>query len=105
MKNLWGDRFFDPATKKWANSQAGNAKRGFNQFVLDPIFQVFDAIMNIKKDKTAQLVEKLGIKLGPDEKDLEGKALMKVCCDMFELYDILRSSCASGYLPETPCFR
>lgn len=78
MKNLWGDRFFDPATKKWANSQAGNAKRGFNQFVLDPIFQVFDAIMNIKKDKTAQLVEKLGIKLGPDEKDLEGKALMKV---------------------------
>lgn len=78
MKNLWGDRFFDSATKKWANSQSGNAKRGFCQFVLDPIFQVFDAIMNIKKDKTAQLVDKLGIKLGPDEKDLEGKALMKV---------------------------
>lgn len=78
MKNLWGDRFFDPSTKKWSNTQAGNAKRGFCQFVLDPIFQVFDAIMNIKRDKTAQLTEKLNIKLAHEEKDLEGKALMKV---------------------------
>ncbi|CAI4223142.1 unnamed protein product [Auanema sp. JU1783] len=78
MRNLWGDRFFDSKTKKWSNSQAEGAKRGFCQFVLDPIFQVFDAIMNIKKDKVAALVEKLNIKLAVDEKDLEGKALMKV---------------------------
>lgn len=78
MKNLWGDRFFDAKTKKWTNNQTGDAKRGFCQFVLDPIFKVFDAIMNIKKDEVAKLVDKLGIKLAHDEKDLEGKPLMKV---------------------------
>jgi elongation factor 2 len=78
MRNLWGDRYFNPKTKKWSNSPEGGAKRGFSQFVLDPIYKVFDAIMNIKRDETAQLVEKLGIKLTADEKSLEGKPLMKV---------------------------
>ncbi|KHJ90038.1 putative translation elongation factor G [Oesophagostomum dentatum] len=40
--------------------------------------QVFDAIMNVKKDQVNDLVVKLGIKLANDEKDLEGKPLMKV---------------------------
>lgn len=34
--------------------------------------------MNIKKDQVEALTVKLGIKLAHDEKDLEGKALMKV---------------------------
>ncbi|GMT00612.1 hypothetical protein PENTCL1PPCAC_22786, partial [Pristionchus entomophagus] len=78
MKNLWGDRFFDLKTKKWSSSATGDAKRGFCQFVLDPIFKVFDAVMNIKKDEVNKLVEKLGIKLSHEEQDLEGKPLMKV---------------------------
>lgn len=40
MKNLWGDRFFDLKTKKWSSQQSEGSKRGFNQFVLDPIFKV-----------------------------------------------------------------
>ncbi|KAL6728942.1 hypothetical protein Aduo_000044 [Ancylostoma duodenale] len=78
MKNLWGDRFFDLKTKKWSSSQTEGSKRGFCQFVLDPIFKVFDAIMNVKKAQVDDLVVKLGIKLANDEKDLEGKPLMKV---------------------------
>ncbi|KAI6222808.1 Elongation factor 2 [Aphelenchoides besseyi] len=78
MKNLWGDRFFNMKTKKWTSTQEDGAVRGFCQFVLDPIFKVFDAVMNVKKDETAKLIEKLNIKLPSDEKDLEGKALMKV---------------------------
>ncbi|KAK0413175.1 hypothetical protein QR680_006644 [Steinernema hermaphroditum] len=78
MRNLWGDRFFNLKTKKWSSSQEDGSKRGFCQFVLDPIFKVFDAVMNIKKDETAKLLEKLNIKLSNDEKDLEGKPLMKV---------------------------
>lgn len=78
MKNLWGDRFFNLKTKKWSSSEDGENKRGFSQFVLDPIYKVFDAIMNIKKDETVKLLERLNIKLTPEEKDLEGKPLMKV---------------------------
>ena len=77
MKNLWGDRFFNPKTKKWTNAQEPGSKRGFVQFVLDPIFKVFEAIMNAKKDDTAKLIEKIGVKLNVEERDLEMKPLLK----------------------------
>jgi elongation factor 2 len=77
MKNLWGDRYFNPKTKKWTNTPEEGAKRGFSQFVLDPIYKVFDCVMNVKKDETEKLIEKLGIKLAVEEKDLESKPLLK----------------------------
>lgn len=40
--------------------------------------QVFDAIMNFKKEETAKLIEKLDIKLDSEDKDKEGKPLLKV---------------------------
>lgn len=35
MDKLWGDNFFDPATKKWTKRETDSktCKRGFNQFV------------------------------------------------------------------------
>ena len=47
-------------------------------FVLDPIYKIFDAIMNYKKDEAARLIEKLNIKLKGEDKDKEGKDLLKV---------------------------
>uniref|UniRef100_A0A8B9K750 Eukaryotic translation elongation factor 2 n=1 Tax=Astyanax mexicanus TaxID=7994 RepID=A0A8B9K750_ASTMX len=38
---------------------------------------VFDAIMNFKKDETAKLIEKLDIKLDAEDKEKEGKPLLK----------------------------
>ncbi|KAJ3333793.1 Elongation factor 2 [Blyttiomyces sp. JEL0837] len=52
-------------------------------FILDPIFKLFDAIMNFKKDVTTNMLEKLEIPLKQDEKDLEGKALLKVVMRKF----------------------
>lgn len=42
-------------------------------FVLDPIFKVFDAIMNFKKKETAKLLPKLNIVLKGEDKEKEGK--------------------------------
>jgi elongation factor 2 len=49
-------------------------------YVLDPIYKVFDAIMNFKKDVTDKLLDKLDIKSKMKHEDLqqEGKPLMKV---------------------------
>ena len=42
MEKLWGDNFFDKETRKWTKKNTGNAscKRGFVQFIFDPIKQV-----------------------------------------------------------------
>ncbi|XP_071953226.1 elongation factor 2b-like [Antedon mediterranea] len=77
MKRLWGDQYFNPKEKKWNKVGGDGYVRGFNMFVLDPIYKMFDAIMNFKKDITANLLEKLNIKLTSDDKELEGKPLLK----------------------------
>jgi len=54
-------------------------------YVLDPIYMVFDAIMNFKKEQTEKLLGKLTTATGKlvkdvlkaEEKELEGKPLMK----------------------------
>lgn len=77
MKRLWGENYFSAKEKKWSKEASDGYVRGFNQFVLDPIYKVFDAVMNFRKDDQAKLIEKLNIKLDADEKDLEGKPMMK----------------------------
>jgi len=87
MQKLWGDNYYNAATKKWTTKNTdANGKpleRVFCGFVLDPIFRLFDAIMNFKKEETTKMLEKLEISLKPDEKDLDGKALLKVVMRKF----------------------
>jgi len=85
MKKLWGENFFNPKTKKWAKTKDADNKRSFVMYVLDPIYMVFDAIMNFKKEQTEKLLGKLTTASGkavkdilkPEELELEGKPLMK----------------------------
>merc|ERR1711881_670793 len=51
--------------------------RGFIMFVLDPIYKMFDAVMNFKKEEYMKLLGKLEIKLSTEDKELEGKPLIK----------------------------
>jgi elongation factor 2 len=81
-----GDNYFNPHTKKWTNKGTHEGKqleRAFNQFILDPIFRIFNAVMNFKKDEIPTLLEKLNIKLAPDDRDKEGKQLLKVVMRTF----------------------
>uniref|UniRef100_A0A452HXF9 Tr-type G domain-containing protein n=1 Tax=Gopherus agassizii TaxID=38772 RepID=A0A452HXF9_9SAUR len=81
MKKLWGDKYFDPATGKFSKSATSpdgkKLPRTFCQLVLDPIFKIFDAVMNFNKEETAKLIEKLNIKLDVEDRDKEGKPLLK----------------------------
>ena len=87
MQRLWGDNYFNAAGKKWtkkSTDDAGNQlERAFCSFVLDPIFKLFDAIMNFKKDKVTDILAKLEINLKGEEKDLEGKPLLKTVMKKF----------------------
>ena len=79
MERLWGDNFFDPKTRKWTKKNTGSetCKRGFVQFVYDPVKTVIEACMNEKRDKLYDMCTKLGFTLTAQQKELAGKALMK----------------------------
>ncbi|TID20618.1 elongation factor 2 [Venturia nashicola] len=84
MSRLWGDNWFNAKTKKWVKSAPDDkTERTFNQLILDPIFRIFAAVMNFKKEEVTQLCEKLEIKLNSEERDLEGKAQLKVVMRKF----------------------
>ncbi|KAF2136308.1 uncharacterized protein K452DRAFT_292504 [Aplosporella prunicola CBS 121167] len=83
MERLWGDNYFNPKTKKWTKVAPEDGERAFNQFILDPIFRIFNAVMNFKKDEIPKILDKLEIKLTAQEKDLEGKQLLKVVMRKF----------------------
>ena len=78
LSRLWGENFFNKTTKKWSKVKDNDNDRAFNIYILDPIFKLFDAIMNFKKEETNKLLEKLAIKLAVDDRDKEGKPLLKV---------------------------
>ncbi|EEP81661.1 elongation factor 2 [Uncinocarpus reesii 1704] len=86
MERLWGDNYFNPKTKKWTKNgehEGKSLERAFNQFILDPIFKIFNAITHSKKDEITNVLEKLEIKLKSEEKELEGKPLLKVVMKKF----------------------
>ncbi|EDN10185.1 hypothetical protein HCAG_05988 [Histoplasma mississippiense (nom. inval.)] len=55
MERLWGDNYFNPKTKKWTKVGELDGKpleRAFCQFILDPIFKIFNAITHAKKEES-----------------------------------------------------
>jgi len=78
MNKMWGENFFNKKTKKWSTTKSPDNERAFNTYILDPIFKLFDAIMNFKKPETQKLLETLKIKLTPEDREKEGKPLLKV---------------------------
>jgi elongation factor 2 len=73
------DQFFDPTTKKWAAEKTNDeAKRGFVLYVLEPIYKIFNTCMTKAHDEALALIEKMGVKLSTEERDLQAKDLLKV---------------------------
>ena len=62
MKHLWGDYFYDAKEKKWKKSASKTApKRGFVQWILDPIYKAFKSIMEEKQDEVEKLLKVTGV--------------------------------------------
>ena len=91
MVKPWGDNF-NLATDKWptknADADGKPLERAFN--ISDyPIFKIFAAVMNGKKEDVFIMTKKLDVRFLQGEKDLEDRRSR-------------RSSCASSSLPATP---
>ncbi|KAJ7218349.1 eukaryotic translation elongation factor 2 [Mycena pura] len=87
VRRLWGDNFFNPATKRWStkgtDADGRPLERSFNFLVLDPIFKIFDAVMSTNKEGIGQILDKLDITLDAAARALEGKELLKAIMRKF----------------------
>lgn len=78
MRRLWGDQFYNPKEKKWDKDCKEGYVRGFTQYILDPIYKVFEFCMKKPKEEAIALAEKIGVKLTAEDKENQEKQLMKV---------------------------
>jgi elongation factor 2 len=94
MKLLWGETYLDPANGKWTTSSIsavnGNKlKRGFVQFILEPIYNIFELLKDesIPKVKIWEaldpIISKLGVKLTQEEREDNCKAILKSVMQKF----------------------
>jgi len=81
MKRLWGDWYHNPTTRKFTQNsddgKGGQLKRTFVQFIMDPIIKLVKNIMADKKEVVFKMSVHLGITFTNEEKELEGKGLMR----------------------------
>jgi elongation factor 2 len=78
MKKLWGDNYCKK-DGKWNKSGKDGAVRGFCKLVLDPIYKVFDAFLNMEKETLKKLLDSMNVQLQPEDWQIEDtKALMKI---------------------------
>jgi len=77
MKRLWGNQFYNAKEKKWYKEELAGSVRGFTNYILKPIYEIFSHCMTKTKEEAVTLVEKLGVKLTHEDKELEGKQLLK----------------------------
>lgn len=81
MTRLWGDHFFDASTRKWTKNEVGGngavLKRGFVQYILDPIQRLSRCIMEQQYEELEKLLGALDITITSAEREMEGKKLLK----------------------------
>ena len=83
QEKLWGDNFFDQKAKKWKNHNkpdeqgANPLKRTFVSFMMEPVIRLCRACMNSEWEKIDKMLKTLDIPLKQEERQLEGKKLMK----------------------------
>jgi len=83
INKLWGNNFFNSRTKKWESDLCesdGVFERGFNKFVLDPVYKALNITLENDYDKLNDICDKLDlrIKLTSEQKDtFKGRDLLK----------------------------
>ncbi len=82
LKWLWGDYFYSN-TGTWSASASSNSKRGFNQFILEPIYKLFE-VASVNKppqevlEELHQMANHLKVSLKLEEKNMPLKEQLKI---------------------------
>lgn len=81
VKKFWGDHYFNPKTKKWQTDETDadgkKLKRGFVQFIMEPLYQVFDAIMTNNRERLNKVMTQMKIHLSSEQEAFTEKKLLK----------------------------
>ena len=80
-KKLWGDNYYDPKKKCFTTDERTEdgrvLKRTFVQFIMEPIMRMMKKAMEGERETVDEMLNQLGIKLAPKEKEYVKNDLVK----------------------------
>jgi elongation factor 2 len=81
LNKLWGDNYFDAKTGKWTTESTGQdgneLPRAFCSMILDPVVKLANSLNNKEREVYEPLLDRLSIKLSPDDHNLKASDLVK----------------------------
>lgn len=86
-KRLWGDWYFDPASRAFSKKKGGNNSVGlvrtFVQFVLEPIYKLYSQVIGESPEDLVVVCKRLGVALKNSEVHMDAKPLLRVVMSRF----------------------
>eukprot|EP00742_Colponemidia_sp_Colp-10_P021516 GILJ01025253.1.p1 GENE.GILJ01025253.1~~GILJ01025253.1.p1 ORF type:complete len:624 (-),score=49.81 GILJ01025253.1:116-1987(-) len=87
QERLWGDQFFDAKAKKWVRKDVGEngeqLKRSFCQFCIEPLRQIYHAVLSEDKEKIEKILKAISVTLTDEERETTPTRLVRVVLKKF----------------------
>ncbi|GAA6007451.1 116 kDa U5 small nuclear ribonucleoprotein component [Rhodotorula paludigena] len=75
---LWGNIYYHPETRKFSRQAAPGAKRGFEHFILEPLYKLYSQVLGEDTEKLKATLEQLGIYFKPSVFKMDVRPLLRL---------------------------
>ncbi|UJR19151.1 hypothetical protein I4U23_022281 [Adineta vaga] len=99
MEYLWDDHFYSFENNQWSENKTEGYHRGFCQFILDPLFKIYQIIKNYKKDELERLMNQLNINNDKELSEKGDENLLKLIMKQWLAIDNILSKMIIIHLP------
>ncbi|KAK4056965.1 hypothetical protein OIO90_001865 [Microbotryomycetes sp. JL221] len=80
---LWGNIYFHPENRKFSRQSSPGAKRGFEHFILEPLYKLYSQVIGEETEKLQYTLQQLGIVLKKQAYKMDARPLLRLVLHHF----------------------
>ncbi|GAA5974619.1 hypothetical protein JCM21900_001544 [Sporobolomyces salmonicolor] len=80
---LWGNVYYHPETRKFSRQPAPGAKRGFEHFIIEPLYKLYAQVIGEDTETLKETLKKLGIYFKPAVYKMDVRPLLRLVLSHF----------------------
>ncbi|GAA5944755.1 hypothetical protein JCM1841_000570 [Sporobolomyces salmonicolor] len=80
---LWGNVYYHPETRKFSRQPAPGAKRGFEHFIMEPLYKLYAQVIGEDTETLKETLKKLGIYFKPAVYKMDVRPLLRLVLSHF----------------------
>lgn len=80
---LWGNIYYHPDTRKFSRTAAPGAKRGFEHFIMEPLYKLYSQVLGEDTDQLKKTLGRLGIHFKASVYKMDVRPLLRLVLNHF----------------------